>query len=68
MLLKRLYKDAKVTKVWAPFLGFLGFAIANLTLVTFEFFYMGFIIVLVANRYYIQKCEYIFLQFSKYVY
>ena len=57
MLLKRLYNDAKVTKVWAPFLGFLGFAIANLTLVTFEFFYMGFIIVLVANRYYTQNLD-----------
>lgn len=55
MLLKRLYNDAIKTNVWAPFLGFLGFAVANLTLVSFEFFHMGFIIAFLANKYYTQE-------------
>lgn len=55
LLLKRLYYDAKKTNVWAPFLGFLGFAVANLTLVSFEFFHMGFIIAFLANKYYMQE-------------
>jgi len=51
-LLKKLYQTGKVMGVWAPFLGFLGFALANLTLVYFKVFEMGLILILVADRYY----------------
>ncbi len=51
----RIYRSAQTTKRWAPFLGFLGFAIANLTLVNFDIFHMGFILALVAVKYYDQK-------------
>ncbi len=54
LLLKKMYKDAKTTGVWAPFLSILGVAMANLTLVTFSFFEMGLIIVLMVNKYNLQ--------------
>lgn len=54
-LLKKLYLNAKRIKIWAPFLGLLGFAIANLTLVAFSIFEMGLIIALVADRFYNQN-------------
>lgn len=54
LLLKRLFKNAKATGVWFPFLGFLGFALANFTEVIFSFYFMGFIIIMVANKYYSQ--------------
>lgn len=53
LLLKKLYKNAKITGIWAPFLGILGFALANLTLVYFSVFQMGLILVLAADKYYI---------------
>ena len=40
--------------MWAPFLGFLGFVLANTTLVTFNVGQMGLILVLLADRYYSQ--------------
>jgi len=52
LLLKKLYKNTEITGVWAPFLGMLGFALANLTLVYFPVFQMGLILVLVADKYY----------------
>lgn len=55
LLLSKLYKNAKRTRIWAPFLAFLGVAIANLTLVNFNMFEMGLIIVLVANKFYLQS-------------
>ncbi len=55
LLLKKLRRDAKATKIWGPYLGFLGFALANLTLVTFEIFYVGLVLAFVANRYYTQN-------------
>lgn len=55
LLLKKLYLNAVTTRVWAPFLGILGFAIANLTLVNFSIFQMGFIIAMVADKYYSQS-------------
>ena len=55
LLMKKLYKNAKITSIWAPFLAFLGFAIANLTLVTFSVFEMGLIIVLVADKFHTQS-------------
>ena len=57
LIIRKLYKNAKLTGVWAPFLGFLGFAIANLTLVTFSVFEMGLIIVLVADKFYTQRIK-----------
>jgi len=57
LMLKRLYRDAKRTTFWAPFLGILGFAIANLTLVTFRIFEVGLVIVFVANKFYVQQAE-----------
>lgn len=57
LLLKRLYNNAKITGVWAPFLGILGFALANFTLVFFSVFQMGIILVLVANKYYMSRVE-----------
>lgn len=55
LLLKKLYYDAKQTHIWAPFLGFFGLALANWTLVAFSVFEMGLIIVLVANKFYLQN-------------
>lgn len=55
LLIIRLFKNAKETSMWGPFLGFLGFAIANLTLVSFTVFQMGFILVLTIDKYYISN-------------
>jgi len=57
LILRRLYRNAKKTRVWAPFLGFLGLAIGNLTLVTFSVFEMGLLIILVADRYYMNHAN-----------
>ena len=54
-LFKKLFKDARMTKFWAPLLGFAGFAIANLTLVTFTVFHMGLIIMLYVNKFHTQQ-------------
>lgn len=54
-LLRRLYRNAKKTRIWAPFLGFAGLAVANLTLVHFATFEMGLLIVLLADRYYMNQ-------------
>lgn len=58
LLLKKLYRNAKHTGVWAPFLGILGVAIDNLFDVNFQLLEMGLIIVLVADRYYTQAKKY----------
>lgn len=52
LVLKKLYTNAKNTGYYAPFLGVIGFAIANLTLVTFSFFEMGLVLALLFNRFY----------------
>ncbi len=52
LLLKKLYRSAKITTYWAPFLGVLGFAIFNLTNVNFSIFHTGLIIAITADRYY----------------
>lgn len=54
LLLKGLYEGAKMTHFWSPFFGVLGFAAANLTLVTYSFFEMGLIFAVLANKYFIQ--------------
>ncbi len=51
-LLKRMYLNAKKNELWAPFFGILGFAIANVTLVTFSFFEMGLIFMIIADKYF----------------
>lgn len=55
LLLKKLYKDAKFTSYWAPFLGILGFVLSNFTMVSFVVFEMGLIIAMVADKYYVQQ-------------
>ena len=55
LLLKKLYSNAKKTQRWAPFLAFFGFFLANWTQVTFSIFEMGLIIVLIADKFYIQN-------------
>jgi len=50
--MKRLYNRAKFTDYWPPFFGFLGFVIANFTLVNFSLFHYGLIFLLVFDRYY----------------
>lgn len=57
LLLKRLYNKAKTTGMWFPFFGFIGFSLANFTEVIFSFYFMGFIIVMVANKYYSQGVD-----------
>lgn len=57
LLLKKLYKNAKITGMWSPFLGFLGLAIANLTMVYFSIYQMGFIIIMVASNFFIQNMD-----------
>ena len=55
LLLKKMYKDAKKTQIWSPFFGILGFAIANLTLVTFSFLEMGLIFAILSSKYYTKQ-------------
>ena len=55
LLLRRLYFNSKVTGIWAPFFGILCLAIANLTLVSFSLLEMGFIYILVANKYHLRN-------------
>ncbi len=55
LLLTKLYKDATKTTYWGPFLAVMGFALANLTLVMFSIFHIGFIFAMVANKYYIES-------------
>ena len=55
LLMKRLYIDAKKTKYWSPFLGLLGFVIANLTLVSFSMFEMGLLIAVFANKHFVEQ-------------
>jgi hypothetical protein len=53
LLFKKIYINAKKTNLWGPFLGILGFALANLTLVYFSFFEMGLLYALMVDKYYI---------------
>ncbi len=55
LLLRRMYNNVKITGMWSPFLGVLGFALANLTLVSFVIFETGILIALIADRYYMQR-------------
>jgi len=53
--LKKIYQNSKKTSHWAPFLGLLGFAVANLTLVAFSIFELGLIFAVIADKYFIEK-------------
>lgn len=55
LITRKLYRDAKITTYWGPFLGFLGFAISNLTLVHFSVYEMGLLLALLTNQYYIKR-------------
>ncbi|MDY7394101.1 O-antigen ligase family protein [Aureibaculum sp. 2210JD6-5] len=55
LFLKKLYLNAKRTSSWAPFFGIMGFAVANLTLVTFSVFEMGLIFAVLADKYFIEQ-------------
>lgn len=57
LLMRKLFLDAKKTGAWGPFLGFMGFVLSNLTLVTFSIFELGFIIAFLANKYHVQQYE-----------
>jgi hypothetical protein len=59
-LLTKLYRESKQTTYWGPYLGVLGFAVANLTLVTFTFFEVGLIVSMIMHKYYLDnvKLEY----------
>lgn len=53
LILKELYNNAETTGYYGPFVAFLGFAVANLTLVTFSIFEMGLILALIFDKYYL---------------
>ncbi len=55
LLLRNLYKTAKISKVWAPFFGILCFIFINFTHVTFSIFEMGLMIAIFVNKYQSQK-------------
>tara|TARA_R110002073_G_scaffold72537_1_gene177549 strand:- start:562336 stop:563613 length:1278 start_codon:yes stop_codon:yes gene_type:complete len=55
LFMRKIYKQAKMMRFWAPFLGFLGLVLANLTLVTFSTFQVGLLTVLIAHNYYYQN-------------
>ena len=49
---------AKIHTYYSPFLGMLGLALANLTMVTFSLFEVGLIVSVFMNKYYSQISEY----------
>lgn len=55
LLLRFLYKNAKKTGYWGSFFGFLIFIWANFSLVMFHFFFIGTIMALVFDKYYMDK-------------
>lgn len=57
LLFKKLLKDARVTMHWGPFYGFLGFILANFTLVSLPFFNAGLILCLFFNKIFLNYDE-----------
>ncbi len=53
-LSRKLYEDCKIHLNWGVFWGFMGFVIANFTLVTFHLLYPGIVILLIFNRYFLE--------------
>ncbi len=56
-LMKKLKKDAKQTHFWGAYFAYLGFVLANLTLVTFTVFWVGLNMALIFNRYYVLRLK-----------
>lgn len=54
-ILRKLYLDAKIHNNWAAFFAFLGFVLANATLVEFNIADMGLVFVLAFNKYLLDK-------------
>jgi len=54
LIMRKFYRDAKITGMWAPFLGYLGFVLANGTLVTFDTFQIGLLLMIVVNKYFVE--------------
>ena len=50
-LLSELRLRARRTEYWGPYFAFLAFAIANLTLVSFHYFYHGLVLAMIFSRY-----------------
>ncbi len=50
LIVKKLFKDAKITSYWGPFFGFVGYVFANFTLVSISFLYAGLILCLFYNK------------------
>ena len=57
LILRNLYLMAKIHTYYSPFLGMLGLALANLTMVTFSLFEVGLIVSVFMNKYYSQISE-----------
>jgi hypothetical protein len=54
-LTAKFYKDAKHTLFWAPFIGWLMYIFNNLTDVYLFFDFMGILLIIVINNYYVQS-------------
>jgi len=55
--MKKLKREAKISKFWGAYFAFLGFILSNFTLVMFYVFWAGFIIAMVFHRYYVTKSD-----------
>lgn len=58
LIMRKLYKDAKQTTLWGPFLGILGLVFANFTLVYFSMLEIGLVFSLLVNKYYIEQNQF----------
>lgn len=56
-LMRKVFQESKKTTYWGPYLGILGFAVANLTLVTFTFFEVGLIVSMIMHKYYLDNSK-----------
>ena len=56
-LMKKLKREAKQTRFWGAYFAYLGFILANLTLVTFTVFWVGLNMALLFHRYYVLQLK-----------
>ena len=54
-ILKKLRKNAKLTRHWAPYLGMLGLVVCNLTLVTWSFLELGLVFAVLSDKFFLQE-------------
>lgn len=54
-LMKRLYTRARLSKHWATYFSVLGFVLANFTLVDFNLFHAGLLIIIVYDNFYFNE-------------